>query len=116
MQVHFDLCAQQAFHPRQQVRFRSFQHRVVLIGHQTIRLHLRVGLLAGFRQRLDEVLPVHVVQGNLLSAIPPAHKVILGPRILDAELARRSEMLKPCCNEYQFPNGPSYQLINMKGC
>ena len=46
-----------AVHPRHQVRFRGFHRQVVVIGHQTISLHLAVGFLARFSQRLDEVLP-----------------------------------------------------------
>jgi hypothetical protein len=45
----------------------------------------------------------HVVQANLLSAVPPAHQVIQSPRILDAEFARHGERLKPCFSEYQSP-------------
>ena len=84
--------ALQPRHPRHQVRFRGFQHQVVVIGHQTIRMHLPIGFLARLGQRLDEVLPVHVVQENLLPPVATAHHVIHGPRILDAQLARHADI------------------------
>jgi hypothetical protein len=29
--------------------------------------------LAGFRQRLEEILPIHIIQKNILPPVPPAH-------------------------------------------
>ena len=61
---------------------------MVVIGHQTIRMNLPIRFLARLRQRLDEVLPVHVIKENPLPPVTSAHDVIHRPRILDAQLAR----------------------------
>jgi hypothetical protein len=78
-------------------------------------MHLPIGFLARFGQRLDEVLPVHVIQEDLLAPVATAHHLIHRPRILDAQLARHGGIIQPCCNEYQSQNDPSYGLINIKG-
>jgi hypothetical protein len=46
--------------------------------------------LAGLRQRLEEILPVHVVQVDVLLAVSAAHDVVDGPRIFDSQLTRHS--------------------------
>jgi hypothetical protein len=39
---------------------------------QAIGMNLEPGLLAGLSQCLDEILPVHIVEKNILAAITPA--------------------------------------------
>src|ERR1035437_494416 len=102
--------ALQPRHPRHQVRFRGFQHQVVMIGHKTIRMHLPIGFLARFSQRLDEVLPVHVIQVNLLPPVATAHHVIHSPSILDAQLSRHADSQDYAQTTVNSQNGPSYGL------
>ena len=52
---------QQPGHARDKVCVRRFDHEVEMIGHQTIGMHFKARLLAGFRQGLEEILAVHVV-------------------------------------------------------
>ena len=33
-------------------------------------MHLKTGLLARFGQRLEEILPIHIIQENVLSPVP----------------------------------------------
>jgi hypothetical protein len=47
-------------------------------------LHLPLGFLAGFGQRLKEILPVHLIEKNILLPVTPAQDMIYGPRILDS--------------------------------
>jgi hypothetical protein len=47
-------------------------------------VNLKTGLLTGFGQGLEEILPVHVIEENGFLAIAPAQDVVNGPRILDA--------------------------------
>ena len=80
-------------HSRHQVRFRGFQRQVAVSGHQTIRLRLPIGFLAGFSQHLDEVLRVHVIQEIFSRRAPRRNThVIHSPKILDAQLARHADL------------------------
>jgi hypothetical protein len=47
---------------------------------------LKVGLVAGLRQRLQKVLPVHVIVEDVLAAVAPAHDMIDGTGIFDSNL------------------------------
>jgi hypothetical protein len=49
-------------------------------------MYLPTGFLAGFSERLHEILPVPVVQENILAAVFLAHDVIQRAGIFDAQL------------------------------
>src|SRR5438067_51995 len=66
---------------------------MVMIAHQAIRMELPGCFLASLSQRLQEVLPINVVQVDFLAPIAPAHDVIHGPWILDAHLPRHEASL-----------------------
>ncbi len=51
-------------------------------------MHLETGLLTGFRQRLEEVLPIHVVVEDVFPPITPAEHMINGPGKLHSDSAR----------------------------
>ena len=51
------------------------------------------GLVASLRQRLEEILPIHIVQEDVLAPASPAHDMIHGPRVLDAHLPRHVAIL-----------------------
>ena len=59
-----------------------------VVPHQAIGVHLKTGLLTGFRQRLEKVLAIDIIVENVLPPVPAAHHVVDRPRILDANLAR----------------------------
>jgi len=59
-----------------------------MVEHQAIRMHLPAGLLTGLGQCLDEVVPVDVVQENVVALVPTAHDVIHRSGILNSKLAR----------------------------
>lgn len=40
--------------------------------HQTIGMHLEPGFLEGLRQRLEEILPINIIPGDLFPAISAA--------------------------------------------
>lgn len=42
-------------------------------------MHLPAGFLAGLGQRLEKILPIHVIQENVLAPISAAHDVIHRP-------------------------------------
>jgi len=56
-------------------------------------MHLPVRLLTRLGQRLEEILPVHIVQKDVLAPISTAHDMVRCPRILNAQLARHSATL-----------------------
>jgi hypothetical protein len=85
--------ALQPGHPRNQVRFRRFQHHVIVIAHQAIRMHLPTRLFASFGQSLDKVVPINIVEKNLFSSITPAHHMIPGSRIFETEFAWHAHFL-----------------------
>jgi len=68
--------ALQPSHPAHQVGVGRFQHQMLVVAHQAIGMHLPTRLLARFSQRLDEIVPVHIVEKNVLAAISPAHHMI----------------------------------------
>ncbi len=80
--------ALQPGHARDQGRFGGLQDHVIVVGHQAISVHLPAGLLACLGQRLDEIVPVHVIQEDPLPPVAPAHDMVCGAGILKAELAR----------------------------
>src|SRR6266404_4106618 len=65
---------------------------------QAIGMDLEPGFLASFCQRLEEILPVHIVQIDVLLAVPAAHDVVNSPRILDSELSRHGQEPAPSSN------------------
>src|SRR5208337_1018022 len=77
-------------HPGHQVRFRSFDHQVIVVGHQAVRMHLPARLLAGLGQGLDEIMPIHIIQEDLIPPVATAHESIHGPRVFKTEFARHA--------------------------
>ena len=73
----------QPSHAGDQIGVRRFQHQMIMVAHQTIRVNPPVRFLAGFRQRLEEILPIHIIQKYILPPVPPAHDMIHRPGILD---------------------------------
>ena len=59
--------ALQPDHASDQVRFRRLQDDRVMIGHQAVGVHPSPCLLAGLRQRLNEILAIHIVHLSSLS-------------------------------------------------
>lgn len=51
-------------------------------------MHLPAGLLAGLGEGFEEIVAVHVIQENFSPPVPPAHDVVQGTGILNAQLAR----------------------------
>jgi hypothetical protein len=50
-------------------------------------MHLPAGLLAGFRQGLQKILPVDIVKEDIFPPVTPAQDMIDGTWILDSNLA-----------------------------
>lgn len=90
------IAAQQPPHPRDQVGVGRLHHQVKMVAHQTVGMHLKTGLLAGFRQRLEKILSVHVIQVNGLLTIPTAHDVVKSPQDIRLEVgAAQSPLCQP---------------------
>jgi hypothetical protein len=64
-----------------------------VIAHQAVSVNLKFRLQASFRQGLQEILPVHIVQEDSFSSIPATHHVIDGSRIFESQLARHGARL-----------------------
>ena len=79
---------QEPAHPRHQAGVGRFDHQVKVGAHQTIGRHLKARFLARFGQRLWEILPVHILQKNVLPPVATAHDVVNGPRIFHSHCAR----------------------------
>ncbi len=58
-----------------------------MVAHQTIGMHLKTRFLASFRERLEKILPIHIVMADVFPAISPAHYVINGSRVFASQLA-----------------------------
>jgi hypothetical protein len=59
-----------------------------MVAHQAIRMDLECGLLAGFSQGFEEILPVHIIQKNIFAPVAPAHHMVNGIGILDSHFSR----------------------------
>ena len=53
-----------------------------VVAHQAIGMDLETGLLAGLGQRFEKVLPIHIIQIDVLAPVPTTHDVVNGARIL----------------------------------
>src|SRR3954466_483654 len=82
-------------HPGNQVGIRGFQDQMVMVAHQAKRMDLPIGLLTGLGQRLEEVVPVHIVEEDVVALVAAAHHVIHSPGVLKSKLARHAEDLNP---------------------
>jgi len=51
-------------------------------------MHLPARLLAGLGQGLDEIMPIHIIQKDLIPPVATAHEMIEGTWVLDAQPAR----------------------------
>jgi hypothetical protein len=66
---------------------------MVVVTHQAIGMHLPIGFLARFGQRLDEIVPIHIVQKNVLAPVSPAHHMVHGTWIFNASFARHDRFI-----------------------
>ena len=64
-------------------------------------MHLPAGFLARLGQCLEEILPVHIVQVDVLAAVATAHYMIHGTKVLDAQLAGHCRDPGSCGGAYQ---------------
>jgi hypothetical protein len=55
-------------------------------------MHLPGGFLAGFGQGLQEIVPVNVIQKNVLASISATPEVVHCARIFKAQLARHERV------------------------
>ncbi len=81
------------FHPRHQVGLGRFDDQMEVIGHQTQCMHLPTGALTALPQDFNERLPIGIIMENRLAPVTPAHQMVKGTCILDAELARQGKSL-----------------------
>ena len=66
---------------------RRFNQQVKVVAHQTIRMHLPIGLLTRLRQRLQKILSINVIHINILPPISPTHDVVDSSRIFHSHLS-----------------------------
>ena len=85
--------ALQPGHADDQIGLRRFQNQVIVVAHQAIRMDLPIGLLTCLRERLDEILPVHVIQIDRFPTVASAHHVVHGAGVFNAELSWHGEFI-----------------------
>jgi hypothetical protein len=66
---------------------------MIVVAHEAIGMHLPTGPLAGFRQSFYQVVPIDIIQENVIPLIATAHDVIDSSGILDAKLARHGRFM-----------------------
>ena len=49
---------------------------VIVIAHQAKSMHFPSGFLAGFGQRLEEIVSINVIDENVLPSVSPIHNVV----------------------------------------
>jgi hypothetical protein len=79
-----------------------------MVAHQTIGMHLPIGLLARLGQCLEEILPVHIVEINVLAPIPAAHHMVDGSSKIDSQLTRHTLLFS-----YRRPNAKDKMNLSM---
>ena len=70
------VCAQQPFHPINQICSRRLHHQMKMIRHETKRVDLPGRLRASIGQRFEKRFAVEVVAENILATVAAAHDVI----------------------------------------
>jgi hypothetical protein len=75
-------------HASHQVGIRGLQHQVIVVTHQAKGMYLPTSLLAGLGQGFEEVVPVNVIQKDVLTPVSATHDMVDGIWILNAQLAR----------------------------
>ena len=68
--------AEEPLHARDQIGLGRFHDQMKMIVHETIGMHLPVGLGARLRQRLQEQLLILLRLEDRLAAVPPVEEVI----------------------------------------
>jgi len=63
---------------------------VKVVSHEAIRVHLPPGFLAPLGQSFEKVLPINVINENVLPPIPSVHDVVNCARIFDSHRARHA--------------------------
>ena len=96
--------ALQPSHAGYQIGVGGFEHKMIVVAHQAIGMRLPVGPLAGLSQGLYEVVPIHVIEENVVALIATAHDVIHRSGILNAKLARHGRFM-----------GAMALIVNLKG-
>jgi hypothetical protein len=74
---------------------RSLDDDMIMVLHQAEGMHPPVRFLASLRKGLDEFMPIHVVQEDIIALVPTAHHVIQGTGILHSHLARHGPRVGP---------------------
>jgi hypothetical protein len=59
-----------------------------IILHQAKGMHQPVGPQTSFGEGLDEVMPIHVVEEDVIAPVATAHDMVHGDGILDSHFAR----------------------------
>jgi len=95
--------AEQPTHFLDQIRIGGLYDQVKVIAHQAIAVELPAGLLTRCGQSVEEVLPVNVIQENVLRAISSAYHMVNGTGELNADFARH-EPIKACGSQVQAPS------------
>ncbi len=80
--------AQQPPHALNEIRIGGLDNQMKVVAHQAIRVELPAGLLTRFSQSLEEVLPVNVIQEDILPPVSSAHHMVNGTRVLNTDFAR----------------------------
>jgi hypothetical protein len=101
--------ALQPGHAGDQVGVWAFQDQMVMIGHETISVNLPTGLLAGLGQGFEEIVPVYIVQKNVLTPVSSAHDVIHRSRIFNPQGAWHGPSFGACAALSSY-NEPRYGL------
>jgi hypothetical protein len=72
---------QKPLHTRHQIGLGRFHRQMKVVGHQTIRMHLPIRLLASLPQGLQKQHPVLVVLEYRFMPIPTIHHMINRPLV-----------------------------------
>ena len=80
------ISALQPGHPSHQVGIGCFDHQMVVVAHEAIRVDLPISFLPRLGESFDKIEPIHVVKKNVLPTVSTAHDMVhprgIGPTIV----------------------------------
>ena len=76
------------FHPSHQIRFRCLQQQMGVVVYEDVTMHPHPAASAHLREGRQKHLPIRLIDKDRLPPDPPAHHMVNGTFILNANLAR----------------------------
>ena len=95
--------AEQPFHSKGKVRLRCFENEMKMIGQQTVSMSLPTRLEAGFREGVEELVSVVIIEKNRFTLVTSTGDMIESAFVLNPEGTGHGAMVSEFQVKSQFP-------------